>query len=65
MKSESDVTQSCPTLCDLMDRSLPGSVVHGIFQARILERTDKPPLLLKGRVETAQPKGGMFVLGTR
>ena len=31
------VTQSCPTLCDPMDCSLPGSSVHGIFQARILE----------------------------
>ena len=31
------VTQSCPTLCDLMDGSLPGSSVHEIFQARILE----------------------------
>ena len=29
--------QSCPTLCDAMDCSLPGSSVHGIFQARILE----------------------------
>ena len=29
--------QSCPTLCDPMDCSLPGSSVHGIFQARILE----------------------------
>ena len=29
--------QSCPTLCDQMDCSLPGSSVHGIFQARILE----------------------------
>ena len=29
--------QSCPTLCDPMDRSLPGSSVHGIFQARVLE----------------------------
>ena len=36
-KSESEVTQSCPTLCDPMDRSLPGSAVHGIFQARVLE----------------------------
>jgi len=34
---ESEVAQSCPTLCELMDHSLPGSVVHGIFQARILE----------------------------
>ena len=31
------VTQSCPTLCDLMDYSQPGSSVHGIFQAKILE----------------------------
>ena len=31
------VTQSCPTLCDPVDCSLPGSSVHGIFQARILE----------------------------
>ena len=31
------VTQSCPTLCNCMDCSLPGSSVHGIFQARILE----------------------------
>ena len=30
------VAQSCPTLCDHMDCSLPGSFVHGIFQARIL-----------------------------
>ena len=37
LKSESEVTQSCPTLCDPMDCSLPGSSVHGIFQARILE----------------------------
>ena len=32
-----EVTQSCPTLCDPMDYSLPGSSVHGIFEARILE----------------------------
>ena len=31
------VTKSCPTLCDPMDCSLPGSSVHGILQARILE----------------------------
>ena len=35
--SDSEVTQSCPTLCDLMDSSQPGSSVHGIFQARVLE----------------------------
>ena len=34
---QSEVTQSCPTFCDPMDGSLPGSSVHGILQARILE----------------------------
>ena len=33
----SSVPQSCPTLCDPMDCSLPGSSVHGLFQARVLE----------------------------
>ena len=37
VKSESEVAQLCPTLSDLMDCSLPGSSVHGIFQARVLE----------------------------
>ena len=37
VKSESEVAQSCPTLSDPMDRSLPGSSVHVIFQARVLE----------------------------
>ena len=37
VKSESEVTQSCPTFSDSMDCSLPGSSVHGIFQARVLE----------------------------
>ena len=37
VKSESEVTQSCPTLSDSLDCSLPGSSVHGIFQARVLE----------------------------
>jgi len=34
---ESEVAQPCPTLSDPMDCSLPGSSVHGIFQARVLE----------------------------
>ena len=38
VKSEREVTQSCPTLSDPMDCSPPGSSVHGIFQARVLER---------------------------
>ena len=37
VKRESEVTQSCPTLRDPMDCSLPGFSVHGIFQARVLE----------------------------
>ena len=37
MKSEGEVAQLCPTLSDPMDCSLPGSCVHGIFQARVLE----------------------------
>ena len=37
VKSESEVAQSCPTLSDPMDCSLPGSSVHGILQARVLE----------------------------
>jgi len=36
-KCEREVAQSCPTLCDPMDCSLPGSSVHGIFQAIVLE----------------------------
>ena len=37
VKSESEVAQSCPTLSDPMDCSLPGSSIHGILQARVLE----------------------------
>ena len=37
VKSESEVAQSCPTPSDPMDCSAPGSSVHGIFQARVLE----------------------------
>ena len=37
VKSESEVAQSCPTLSDPMDHSLPGFSIHGIFQARVLE----------------------------
>ena len=37
VKSEREVAQSCPTLSDPMDYSLPGSSIHGIFQTRVLE----------------------------
>ena len=36
-ESESEVAQSCLTLCDPMDCTLPGFSIHGIFQARVLE----------------------------
>ena len=37
VKGESEVTELCPTLSDPMDCSPPGSSIHGIFQARVLE----------------------------
>ena len=37
VKSEREVAQLCPTLCNPMDSRLPGSSAHGIFQARVLE----------------------------
>ena len=37
VKSESEVTQSCPTFSDPIDDSLPGSSIHGVFQARVLK----------------------------
>ena len=37
LNSESEVAQSCPTLCDPMNCNLSGSSIHGIFQARVLE----------------------------
>ena len=37
VESESKVAQSCPTLSDPMDCSLPGSSIHGIFRATVLE----------------------------
>ena len=40
VKSESEIAQSCPTLHDPMDYSLPGRSIHGIFHARILEWGD-------------------------
>ena len=46
VKSESEVAQSCPTLSDPMDCSLPGSSIHGIFQARVAFSNVKSYLLL-------------------
>ena len=54
VKSEREVAQSCPTLSDPMDYSLPGSSIHGIFQARALEWGDiafsvTPPRVIKNK----------------
>ena len=60
--------QSCPTLCDPMDFSLPGSSVHGILQARILEWVAIP--LSKGssqhrdRTWVSCIAGRLFITGT-
>ena len=52
VKSESEVSQLCPTLSDSMDWSLPGSSVHGIFQARyILGRGLIPIFLMPNDIE--------------
>ena len=55
VKSESEVAQSCPTPSDPMDCSLPGSSVHRIFQARVLEwgaiaLSDNTPILAVKKV---------------
>ena len=65
-ESESEVAQLCPTLCDPMDYSLPGSSVHGIFQARLLEwvaiafpfsRGSSQP---RDRIQVSRIAGGFF-----
>ena len=76
VKSESEVAQSCPTLRDPMDCSPPGSSVHGILQARILEwvamhcsRGSSRPRdrthvsALAGRLFTTVPSGNPIKLG--
>ena len=59
MKSESEVAQSCPTLSDPMDCSLPGSSTHGILQARVLEWSALAPLkfgkVSSGRAPLSSP----------
>ena len=51
------VAKSCPTLCDLMDCSLPSSSVHGISQARMLEwvAIPSPPDLSNPGIELRSP----------
>ena len=61
VESESEVAQSCPTLSDPMDCSPPGSSVHGIFQARVLEWVAITVLILMLSVsieQTGMSSGG-------
>ena len=63
VKRESEVAQSCPTLRDPMDCSLPGSPIHGIFQARVLEWGAIAFSLLPSsvyEVPWAETKGGLL-----
>ena len=55
LESESEVAQSCPTLSDPMDCSLPGSSVHGIFQARVQEW---------GAIAFSDTRRGPYQIGT-
>ena len=69
VKSESEFAQSCPTLCDPMDCSLPGSSIHGIFQARVLEWGAIAFSILatreaqKGHIEVQIAKTVLFTIG--
>ena len=53
--SESEVAQSCPTLCNPMDCNLPGSSVYGILQTRILESFPSPGDLPNPGIEPGSP----------
>ena len=57
VKSESEDAQSCLTLRDPMDYSLPGSSVHGIFQARVLEWG----AIAFSEMEDSLPKNGLTI----
>ena len=54
VKNESEVAQSCPTSSDPMDCSLPGSSIHGIFQARVLEWGAIAQILYKRNLRLGQ-----------
>ena len=62
VKSDSEVTQSCPTLHDPMDCGLPGSSVHGICHARVLEQVAILPLLILGILLIFQIAQGTDIL---
>ena len=68
MKSEREVAQSCPTLCDPMDYSPPGSSVHGILLEKILKWVDIPSprirlekTLMLGKIEGRRRRGAQRV----
>ena len=65
VKSQSEVTQSCPTLTDPMDCSLPGFSIHGILQARVLEWGSIAQETQKTRVQSLGwenlPEEGMVI----
>ena len=62
-KSESEVAQSCPTLSNPMDCSPPGSSVHGIFQARVLEWGAIMGRLLLSRSKSTLDQGNHVGVG--
>ena len=66
LRSESEVAQSCPTLCDPMDCSLLGFSVHGIFQARVLEWVaisfSRGSFWLRDRTQVSHIVGKRFTL---
>jgi len=62
LKSESEVAQSYPTLSDPMDCSLPGSSVHGIFQARVLEWVAITKLITYLLIHEKSVMSDLFVL---
>ena len=62
-KSESEVTQLCPTLSDPMDHSPPGSSVHRIFQARVLEWVPLPFPKAQSTWTTLADKGASIYIG--
>ena len=67
-ESESEVAQSCPTLSDPMDYSLPASSIHGIFQARVLEWGPinvKEDQILKYEFPGMGDPGGLPSMGSR
>ena len=62
VKSDSEVAQSCWSLSDPMDCSLPGSSTHGIFQARVLEWGATKFLLLHGNLALGSPLSPILLL---